>query len=421
LLKLSLPFTSRCRQILFLLLVLQLLPCPSSLLHASPADTGGEQEETSAAEEEPEPQDESGEVDPDLEKLPSTFQRMNDKAEAFFKVWPVPIVYYGSETGTVLGLAKFNLFQLSKKDEISPPSKLEGIVTFSSEGQMALAGAATLNFAEDIWMYRGGFLYQDFPEYFFGIGNDVSVSDKEDLTLTNLTLDNQLLRRVGKHLYFGGVYNFHDYFEIEKEEGSALDREEITGRDGGISSGVGLTLIHDSRDNRYNASEGHFLHLSATTYKDFIGSDFEYDDYSLDARTYFVPWKDHILAFQFYTGLQHGDVPFYSLNKLGGQKRMRGWYEGALRDKAIIDAQVEYRMPIWLVFGVTGFVGAGRVAEDYSAMSFDDIHLSYGFGLRIMLDSENQTNLRIDFGFGPDYGEDDSPVRAFYINFAEAF
>lgn len=38
-----------------------------------------------------------------------------------------------------------------------------------------------------------------------------------------------------------------------------------------------------------------------------------------------------------------------------------------------------------------------------------------------MLDSENRTNLRLDFGFGPDYGPDNTPVRAFYIHFAEAF
>jgi hypothetical protein len=45
----------------------------------------------------------------------------------------------------------------------------------------------------------------------------------------------------------------------------------------------------------------------------------------------------------------------------------------------------------------------------------NDWWLSFGGGLRIRVDSENNTNMRFDFGFGPD------GVNGFYINFAEAF
>jgi hypothetical protein len=57
----------------------------------------------------------------------------------------------------------------------------------------------------------------------------------------------------------------------------------------------------------------------------------------------------------------------------------------------------------------------GQVASSYSKVAMDEFHLSYGPGLRIMVDSKHQTNLRFDFGFGP------NGVQGFYINFGEAF
>jgi hypothetical protein len=94
---------------------------------------------------------------------------------------------------------------------------------------------------------------------------------------------------------------------------------------------------------------------------------------------------------------------------------MRGYYQGAFRDKVLVDAQVEYRMPIWKIFGVTGWIGAGRVGSSYGDLAIDGFKLSYGGGLRIKVDSKNNTNLRLDFGFGP------GGISGTYISFAEAF
>ena len=94
---------------------------------------------------------------------------------------------------------------------------------------------------------------------------------------------------------------------------------------------------------------------------------------------------------------------------------MRGYYQGAFRDKILVDAQVEYRMPVWNIFGVVGWIGTGRVANEYSNISLDGFKLSYGGGVRIRVDSKNNTNLRVDFGFGP------GGINGGYFSFAEAF
>ena len=80
-----------------------------------------------------------------------------------------------------------------------------------------------------------------------------------------------------------------------------------------------------------------------------------------------------------------------------------------------MDAQVEYRMPVWNIFGIVGWFGVGRVAQSYNDLALDGFHLSYGPRLRIRVDSKHNTNLRFDFGFGP------GGIQGFYINFREAF
>ncbi len=80
-----------------------------------------------------------------------------------------------------------------------------------------------------------------------------------------------------------------------------------------------------------------------------------------------------------------------------------------------MDAQIEYRMPIWKIFGMTGWVGTGRVGENYRDMALDGFWLNYGLGLRIKVDSESDINLRMDIGFGND------GIQGFYLNFSEAF
>ena len=59
----------------------------------------------------------------------SWFDSFNKKAEHLFKIIPVPIISYSQEAGQILGLAKFNAFQLSKKDTISQPSKISESVS----------------------------------------------------------------------------------------------------------------------------------------------------------------------------------------------------------------------------------------------------------------------------------------------------
>ncbi len=345
----------------------------------------------------------------------SKFDAFNRKAENLFKILPVPIYSYSSEAGNIFGLAKFNLFQLSKKDTISRPSKISGIFTISEKGRVNFSLSDELVFKQNKWVVLSYINYKKTPEYIFGIGNDVTIDGLEEITVNRVKFVTTALYLVAKDLYFGGGLDIADYFKVETDSNSFIVEQNINGRDGGTNVGLGIGAAFDKRDNRYNSSTGAYILSTLLYYPESIGSKYEYTKFELDARKYFNPWLKHVIAIQATTTYATTAVPFYELAMLGGEYQMRGYYKGAYRDQVLVDGQIEYRMPVWNRFGMTTWIGTGRVAGDYSELTFTGFKLSYGAGFRVTVDTKHNTNLRVDFGFGP------GGISGAYINFAEAF
>lgn len=345
----------------------------------------------------------------------SKFDKFNQKAEAFFKWAPAPIITYSTEAGNTFGLAKFNLFHPSKKDTISKPSKLSEVVTVSTKGRVNVSVSNDLIFKENKYMILSYLNYKKTPEYLLGIGNDVSIDNVEEVTIDRFKFATAAMRRIKENYYAGISLDIANYFGIKTDSNSFLIRDNVSGLRGGTDTGIGFAGALDSRDNRYNAYKGALLLTTITFYPKFLGSRYEFTSIYIDARKYFNPWFKHVIAIQATTTYTSGDVPFYDLALLGGEDRMRGYYKGALRDKVLFDTQVEYRMPVWNIFGLTTWVATGRVADRVKNLSPDGLWFSFGGGVRIRVDTKNNTNLRFDMGFGP------NGVSGFYFNFAEAF
>ena len=221
--------------------------------------------------------------------------------------------------------------------------------------------------------------------------------------------------QVKKDFYVGFPINLASYFNIKTEPDSFLVTDNITGVKGGTNVGSGLAVAYDTRDNRYNPKEGGYAIAYALFHPKFLGSTYQYSKYEIDMRKYFNPWLKHVVALQATTSNTTGDTPFYELSMLGSDTQMRGYFKGAYRDNVLVDSQIEYRAPIWNIFGVTGWIGTGRVASSYKDLALNGWKLNYGAGLRIRVDTEHNTNLRIDYGFGP------NGVSGVYFAFAEAF
>ena len=352
----------------------------------------------------------------------SKFAQFNKKAEALFKVMPFPMVSYSTETGTVFGLAKYNLIDLVKGDTISSASSFSELVSISTEGQFKIVLGSSLYLNKNKIILQGGVQYVEYPEYILGVGNDVKRENAERIKTKRIVFNNKMLFAANKSktLYAGIIQEYKNYTTVESiaeelDRQPFLDSTQYPGYNGGVTSGFGVSAQFDTRDHKYNPRTGMFVSSSFMAFGKYVGTNYKYNLLELDVRKYFNPWLKHVIALQFYTQQNVGEVPFYSLGQIGGTNRMRGYYLGAIRDKVIADSQIEYRMPIWSIFGVTAFASAGRVGETYSEMTMDGIWYAGGFGLRIMVDSANRANLRIDFGYGME------DAKAIVIGFTEAF
>ena len=68
----------------------------------------------------------------------------------------------------------------------------------------------------------------------------------------------------------------------------------LVGRDGGLTSGLGLAVAWDTRDNNFFPSSGGYYEAYASNFYEFLGSDFEYNKYIVDLRHYFNPISDNV-------------------------------------------------------------------------------------------------------------------------------
>ena len=128
----------------------------------------------------------------------SKFAKFNKKAEKLFKIIPVPIVSYSTETGSVFGLAKFNTVRLVKSDSISTESSFSELITFSTTGQFKVVVASNLYLKENKFNIIGAVAYIEFPEYILGVGNVVSRDSVEQIKSNRLPFSNAFLVGINK-------------------------------------------------------------------------------------------------------------------------------------------------------------------------------------------------------------------------------
>lgn len=146
-----------------------------------------------------------------------------------------------------------------------------------------------------------------------------------------------------------------------------------------------------------------------------MGSDFRYNLTTIDAIRYFDLKKDHVIAAIIYGRFIEGDEPFFHLSGVGGNKRMRGYYEGYWLAKQKVGWQAEFRTPLFWRFGMVAFAGNAIVADEIDQFQTKYIRTTTGLGLRFKVDKERKINARIDFGLSSGL------TTGFYFTIGESF
>lgn len=314
-------------------------------------------------------------------------------------VLPIPIVFYTPETRFGFGAGAFCIFNFKNDSAFAPRSNLSVSFAYTQNKQVLSALPFNLFIKNRAWQVYGEVAYNKYFYNFYGVGNDQSPKFVERYGIEFPRLRITALKKIVPHFYAGLRYAFDKFSLFKLDTTGQLIDGTIPGSKGGYISGLGLVTLFDNRDNVYYPSKGIWTELVIYHDDPATGSSFKYTRIAFDFCKYFS-YKENILALNAYSIFSDTDVPFFQMGALGGQKKMRGFYEGRYRDNNVLVFQAEYRRHLFWILGVTIFGDMGQVAHRYNRFNAHDWRYTYGAGIRLMLDEAQKTNLRIDFGVG---------------------
>jgi len=332
----------------------------------------------------------------------------------------VPIFIISPETHIAAGALGVLLWKNIDLTRPTRTSNAELITLYTSRQQLIFIPRYTI-FTKGEKFFIEGFGEEliGYKDFYFGRGNNTPVSNREDITYNVIGWENKIGRKILKNqkLFMGIETRALTYYNLNTPLTGELLNEKITGYKGSVSVGLGPALIWDTRDNVVNPSKGFYWDFRYSQYSTALGGTVGYHRTYLDFRKYInvIPKYRHIIAMELFADFVRGNAPFKELAELGGPRIMRGYYRGRFRDNYLTAFQTEYRMPVYKRLGVVAFAGLGKVYNP-TTVNLDDLHLSYGGGIRYQINKREKLNIRIDYARG-----DPKYLGYFYFGLTESF
>lgn len=340
----------------------------------------------------------------------------------------LPVLFYLPETGIGGGLAGIYFFRFKGVDPSTRLSSVQMLGHITQTGARLLTVPYEFHLDRNKHIIKGRLSWFKYPYFFYGIGPDAPQENEELFTTSSLWLRAYYLYQVRPNFFTGLYYRMDNTYgiEIESEDG-LLAPGNILGSDGGLASGLGAVVSYDVRDNIYTPTVGPFIEATVTLNRPWLGSDFNFVRFELDARHYLRLPKHQILAFHGVLDASWGELPFESLGLVGHFTINRGYYEGRFRDKVMGAVQGEWRVPIFRGdgpreslkihqrFSVALFGSLANVSPTLGSFSLNNVKYAYGGGIRFLVQRKENVTVRFDYGRGLP-GND-----GFYFMIGEAF
>jgi hypothetical protein len=324
-----------------------------------------------------------------------------------FGILPVPALGYTPETGMSFGV--FSLFTFKfYPDSTTRTSSARLGIDFTMNKQVIFETSWIYFFDRERWFSRGLIHLSKYPDFYYGIGESTPDSNEVKYRSNRTVLEFELLKSIADKTFLGPFIRYENYGKIEYMEGNQASFTEL--RPSHIF-GLGLTLIRDTRSNILTPQYGSYGELSVTA--NHLDKQW-YNRVKLDLRKY-ITFSENTLSFRLLNESVSGNPTFYDYRLFGGDKNARGYYFGRFRDKNLLTLQGEYRSPLWWRFGLALFGGISKIYPSIDAISVSHLKPNYGFGLRVLTDTKENINLRLDYAMGIG-GQD-----GFYVYFGESF
>lgn len=295
------------------------------------------------------------------------------------------------------------------RDQMIPPDIYGAMALKTENGSDAYGGGAMLHFDEDRWRYTGGVAKASFNLDFYTPGmifEPVPIGYNAD----GIASFQKIARRLGEHdLFLGLSWIYMDLdigFDSESDRGQ-FDARELSER----SSGLGLSLQYDQRDNPFTPNSGWLGSIQGTFYDEALGSDTDFQTYRSHVFTYWPMAGDRlVLGGRLDARWANGDVPFYRLPFI----ELRGIGSGRYQDRRAAVAETELRFNATPRWALIGFIGAGRAWGRRIDFGDADSAVAKGAGVRYLVARQLGLFSGIDYAWGP---EDET----FYIQVGSAW
>ena len=189
------------------------------------------------------------------------------------------------ETGFLTGLHYMQFFKMGKDTTIRT-SNIDFTFSFTEKRQIILALNNTLQFKKGKYMLRGTNAFKKWNEYFWGVGNDVPDKNRELINYDLRQVAQRFCRAINSKVYVGLQYQYYQVSNVTSPSGGLLDSLNVTGSHGSLTSGLGAVFLYDTRDNVINPYKGFYLDISNYVNSKSLGSNFSFNNFSIDARKY---------------------------------------------------------------------------------------------------------------------------------------
>lgn len=253
---------------------------------------------------------------------------------------------------------------------------------------------------------------------FFGLDVYDSFTKKEEEI--NSVDSEYEIERLGGKITLGRT--FQDKFKI----GLELKSEEavynlISGQlpdnlQEGLTNSFRPVFIYDTRDDKFNPTEGWYHTLSIENAGGILGGDYTYRKYDLDLRAYLSTdiFEDDeereettitstinqgVIAMRALGGFANTNLPSFARYEIGGLGTIRGYdYKEFSGDTSLV-FNLEYRFPLADNLQGVVFADLGSAWDYGESMHFNDLKFGKGFGIRF---DTFLGPISIDYGIGED-------------------
>lgn len=358
-----------------------------------------------------------------FDQLDGMFDASEYLSENAYGFLPVPIIITDPAVDGGLGLMglffhesdeeKSERLKMMKKSEkaamhLLPPSVSAAIGAYTGNDSY-FAGAGHMGFFDSGRIrYIGGGGYGNINLNFFGFG-DVALSNPININTKATAVMQTLKFRLSDSSFYIGPTHRYINAEISPQSTHDLSGElplewqvqlsDILTLDT-KTSGVGLTIEYDSRNNIFSPSQGLKYDLTSLWFDDTIGSDIDYILTEFTALHYLELSSHWRAAFRVEVNYADADdfLPPYATPYI----TMRGIPAARYQAKSVAMSEFELNYQFNLRWAINAFAGIGKSSNDFSNLSSSASRVSKGVGFRYLIARRYGFKMGIDIAKGPE-------------------